>query len=76
MNKQSQKETQWGISYDLEADYVFEGDLDWVNFMVKSVQKHTLFTKKKKGFGKGQSRAKVFYVQNNGFENLDFIRRG
>ena len=76
MNKQSQKETQWRMSYDLEADYVFEGDLDWVNFMVKSVQKKILFTKKKKGFGKGQPRAKVFYVQNNSFENLEFIGRG
>ena len=76
MNKQSQKEIQWGISYDLESDYVFEGDLDWVNFMVKSVQKKTLFTKKKKGFGKGQPLAKVFYVQNNSFENLEFIGRG
>lgn len=43
---------------------------------ITSVQKKTLFTKKKKGFGKGQPRAKVFYVQNNSFENLDFIRRG
>lgn len=42
---------------------------------IVSVQKNTLFTKKKKGFGKRQSRAKVFYVQSNSFENLEFIGR-
>lgn len=72
MNKQSQKELLWNVDFDLEAGH----NLSVLPHRVGLIHKHTLFTKKKKGAGKGQSRAKVFYVQNNSFENLDFIRRG